>query len=188
MSSPVTVTLAETITTAVDEALARHDPDPDIDPNVVVIQASAKVVASAAATLVTASQPERLADVLLHQPLAPRHLEGLLAELAVLGADDAVIQCVRDAADRTAAAGHAYAAVQVLAHELCVGDTLIDLGDSVVGRIASIQRAFTDGELLFAVAVHDRQTAVKLTMLYDVAHPDDVRVIISAGVGGNDVA
>lgn len=183
MSSPVT--LAETITTAAARALADHDPD--IDPSVVVIRAAAKVVARAAASLATASQPEQLADVLLHQPLAPRHLEGLLAELAVLGADDAVIQCVRDAADRTTAAGYAYTAIQVLAHELAPGDTLLDLGDSIVGRVLSIYTMSSE-ELLVSLAVHDRTTAEHLAVLYDVAHPGDHRVIISAGVGEADDA
>ncbi len=187
MSSFVTpVTLAESITAAVDTARALADPD--IDPNLVVIRAAAGVVAGAAASLAAASQPAQLAEVLLHQPVASHHLEGLLAELRIKGADATVIQCVRDAADRTTAAGFTYAAVQVLAHELSVGDTLIDLGSAVVGRILSIQTAIA-GELLFAVAVHDRTTAAQLTLLYDVSSPDDVRVIISAGVGeANDAA
>ena len=183
--SSTTVTLAESITAAVHEALADHDPDPDTDLNIVVIQASAKVVASAAATLVTASQPERLADVLLHRPISPRHLEGLIAELHVLRAPDSVIGHVRDAADRTAAAGFAYTAVQVPAHELCVGDTLIDLGDAVVGRVLAVSET-PSGELLLSLAVHDRNTAARLSVLYDLTCPGDLRVIISAGVGEVD--
>ncbi|MFF0710118.1 hypothetical protein [Gordonia sputi] len=185
--SSTTVTLAESITAAVHEALADHDPDPDTDLNIVVIQASAKVVASAAATLVTASQPERLADVLLHRPISPRHLEGLIAELHVLRAPDSVIGHVRDAADRTTAAGYAYTAIQVLAHELAPGDTLLDLGDSIVGRVLSIYTMSSE-ELLVSLAVHDRTTAEHLAVLYDVAHPGDHRVIISAGVGEADDA
>ncbi|OBA61361.1 hypothetical protein [Gordonia sp. 852002-10350_SCH5691597] len=181
----MSVTLAESITAATARALADHDPDPDVDLSVVVIRAAAGVVASAAATLVAASCPEQLADVLLHQPVAPRHLEGLLAELHVLRAPDSVIGHVRDAAARGTSAGYAYSAMQVLAGELTPGDTLIDLGDAVVGRVLAVSET-PSGQLLLSVAVHDRSTAEHLTVLYDLTHPGDVRVIISAGVGEAD--
>lgn len=167
---PTTPPLAYMIRQRVDTLIEQTDDDPAE----LAVRAAAPLLAHAARLIARSSDPVELAEQLLAWPLQPPHLDILVAELALVAPDR--VEAVRDAvAETQAAAG--YTLTRRQAHELEIGDILLDLGPDVSGHVVG-RESLMDGRLLFHLHLTDRRSNGPLSiMTCALARPDDLRVI-----------
>lgn len=167
---PKTPPLAYLIRQRVDTLIEQTDDDP-VE---LAVTGAAPLIAHAARQIADADDPAATIEQLFAWPLQSPHLGVLVSELALIAPDR--VPLVRDAAARTLAAA-GYGLLRRQAHELEIGDILLDLGPDVSGHIVG-REALVDGRLLFHLHLTDRRSNGPLSiMTCALARPDDVRVI-----------